>query len=69
MWHGDIQNSTRKTTIVLAGVIARKHNLACVMIHHNVKKSEFSAPDKNKVNGSEGFEYKLGPTTICNKSA
>ncbi len=30
-----------------------------LLLHHNVKNSEKSAPDKNKMNGSQGMEAKL----------
>lgn len=32
---------------------------AVLLLHHNVKHSEKSAPDKNKMNGSQGMEAKL----------
>lgn len=38
--------------------LAVKHECCILMLHHNVKNSENSSPDKNKVNGSQAFEAK-----------
>ncbi len=36
--------------------LALKHNCLVLIIHHTVKNSEHSAPDKNKLNGSQAME-------------
>jgi energy-coupling factor transporter ATP-binding protein EcfA2 len=41
------------------GELAKKHECCIVMLHHLVKNADKSAPDKNKVIGSQGFEAKL----------
>ncbi|MFN4248711.1 MAG: AAA family ATPase [Flavipsychrobacter sp.] len=39
--------------------LATEHDCCMLLLHHNVKNSENSSPDKNKVNGSQGMEAKL----------
>lgn len=39
--------------------IAAKHGCLVVILHHTVKNSEYSRPDKNKLNGSQGIEASL----------
>jgi RecA-family ATPase len=39
--------------------IASKHGCLVIILHHTVKNSEYSKPDKNKLNGSQGIEASL----------
>ena len=50
----DVRNNLRKYS-----EIARKYNLCIVFVHHNVKNSEKSDADKNKMNGSQALEARL----------
>jgi KaiC/GvpD/RAD55 family RecA-like ATPase len=38
--------------------LTRLYNCSVILLHHNIKNSEKSAPDKNKMNGSQGLEAK-----------
>ncbi len=39
--------------------LAKKHECCFLLLHHNVKNSENSDPNKNKLNGSQALEAKL----------
>ncbi len=39
--------------------IAEKYQCCVLLLHHSVKNSEKSAPDKNKLNGSQAIEAKM----------
>lgn len=39
--------------------MAVAYHCAFILLHHNVKNSEKGAPDKNKMNGSQGMESKM----------
>ena len=59
LFQGDFNrlSDVRKALSPLVG-IANKFNTAVVILHHTVKNSEFSEPNKNKVNGSQALEAK-----------
>jgi len=39
--------------------IASKHGCLVIILHHTIKNSEYSRPDKNRLNGSQGIEASL----------
>lgn len=39
--------------------LAKKHECCILLLHHNVKNSEKSGPDKNKLNGSQALDRVL----------
>lgn len=45
--------------LIQVGNLAEKYECLIVIIHHTVKHAEKTAPDKNKVNGSQSIEAKL----------
>jgi len=59
LFQGDFNRLTdvRSALNPLVG-IANEFETAVVILHHTVKNSEFSEPNKNKVNGSQALEAK-----------
>lgn len=62
-WSDTLKGSPNDFTSVRAAIepwkaIGRKFGCAVVGLHHTVKHSEKAAPDKNRVNGSQGIEAK-----------
>jgi hypothetical protein len=59
-WSDNFQGNSNSFTDVRADLEKYKAlNCSVILLHHNVKHSEKSSPDKNKLNGSQGIEAKL----------
>lgn len=59
-WSDNFKGNSNSFTDVRSDLQKYKElDCAVLLLHHNVKHSERAAPDKNKMNGSQGMEAKL----------